>query len=86
MKRLFLVLITFMMVMFTSCDFGTSSNPSQNNDSVIVVVDTAIPVKDTILVNADTIHCVAMTKTGTQCKNHRIAGDTLCAMHRKLKK
>jgi len=86
MKKFFLILATIMMVMFTSCEFGASTNSSQNSDSAVVVVDTAIPVKDTILVNIDTIHCVAVTKTGTQCKNHRIAGDTLCVMHRKLRK
>lgn len=83
MKKFFFTLLMTLMVMFTSCEYTNSNKEVVSTDS-IEVVENATP--DTILVTMDTIHCVAITKTGEQCKNHRIVGDTLCAVHRKLNK
>lgn len=85
MKKFFLAILMAAMFMFASCEYNGNKTNEELCDSLEVVNDSITPT-DTILVNVDTIHCVAMTKTGVQCKNHRMTGDTLCAIHKNLRK
>lgn len=83
MKKILFTLLVFAMLVFTACGYNSENKETQENDTIEVVNDSI--VKEDIIVNMDTLHCVAITKNGTQCKNHRVAGDTLCAIHRKNK-
>lgn len=88
MKKILFVLMTIVTICFASCAGCDSPSIQGTEDSTITIcpIDTN-SYKDTIVVPMkDTLHCVAITKSGTQCKNHRIAGDSLCATHRKLNK
>lgn len=86
MKRFFLAVMMAAMFMFASCEYtGNSTKDAASTDSVVVINDSILQ-KDTIILNVDTIHCIATTKTGEQCKNHSVTGDSLCAIHRRLNK
>lgn len=84
MKKILLSLVVAFALIFIAC------NPQNNRfnvteQDIVTVVSDSIP-SDSLKVNmSDTLHCVAITKAGTRCKNHRVAGDTLCAMHKKIR-
>lgn len=84
MKKILLSLVVAFALMFTACNPQNNGFNAIEQDTIIVVSD-SIP-SDSLKVNMnDTLHCVAITKTGTRCKNHRVAGDTLCAVHKKMR-
>ena len=86
MKRFFLAVMMAAMFMFASCEYtGDTTKDATSIDSTVVTNDSIIS-QDTIILNVDTIHCAATTKTGEKCKNHRVEGDSLCAIHRRLNK
>ena len=86
MKRFFLAVMMAAMFMFASCEYtGNSIKDTASIDSTVVTNDSILS-QDTIVLNVDTIHCVATTKTGEKCKNHRVEGDSLCSIHRRLNK
>lgn len=80
MKKVLFSLLVALTLVFTSCDgiCGCNKDVNEFTDSTSVVIDTNMVVEDTI-------HCVALTKDSVRCKNHRVQGDTLCAIHRKTK-
>lgn len=83
MKKILFTLLFAFVLMFSACNYQSNENKDQSTDSLELVDDTI--QKEDILVIKDTLHCVAITKEGVQCKNHRVKGDTLCAIHRKQK-
>lgn len=86
MKRFFLAVMMAAMFMFASCEYtGDQTKDAASIDSTVVTNDSILQ-KDTIVLNVNTIHCVATTKTGEKCKNHRVEGDSLCSIHRRLNK
>ena len=85
MRKILSAFILALVLMFTACN-GVQTKDVDNQDSINVVVDTATEITDTVfMVAPDTIHCVAITRTGERCKNHRVNGDSLCARHRNIK-
>ena len=76
------------IICFASCAGCDSTSIQSTEDSTLTIcpVDTNVYTDTIVVPMKDTLHCVAITKNGTQCKNHRITDDTLCAMHKKLRK
>lgn len=84
MKKILLSLVLAFALVFTACDPQGNQQNVTEQDTIAVVCD-SVPVDSLKVDMTDTLHCVAITKTGVRCKNHRVAGDTLCAVHKKMK-